>query len=222
MAHTAAKNLECQPRAFAARNRAEVRAPWAALAALGLFATLAAAVARDVPAAERGDAARLGSLDRFEPPLASRAWKSIVLHHSATSGGNVESIDAAHRRNRDRSGNPWLGIGYHFVVGNGQKMADGEIQSTFRWQKQLPGAHAGVREYNELGIGICLIGNFDEMAPTDRQLAALGELLKSLAGRYAIPRERLVRHQEIQATLCPGRLFPWEQVRGAVSPTSGS
>jgi hypothetical protein len=155
-----------------------------------------------------------------EPSVAPRAWKSIVLHHSATSGGNVESIDAVHRRQRDRSGNPWLGIGYHFVVGNGQKMADGEIQPTFRWLEQLPGAHSGTREHNENGIGICLIGNFDQSAPTARQLAAVRGLVKSLAERHSIPRERLLRHLDLQATLCPGRLFPWDQVRSDVPPAN--
>ena len=36
--------------------------------------------------------------DAWEPPVVSRNWKSIVLHHSATSKGDVPSIDAAHRR----------------------------------------------------------------------------------------------------------------------------
>ncbi|MBI3838473.1 MAG: N-acetylmuramoyl-L-alanine amidase [Planctomycetia bacterium] len=164
---------------------------------------------RDTPTPPRGIA--LNEPDRFEPPVASRAWKSIVLHHSATSQGNVASIDAVHRKQKDRSGNPWLGIGYHFVVGNGQQMADGEIQPTFRWIRQLAGAHAGSRDFNESGIGVCLIGNFDERAPTAKQVAAVRELLRALARHYAIPRERIFRHLDIQATLCPGRLFPWDQ-----------
>ncbi len=74
------------------------------------------------------------------PASPERDWKTIVLHHSATRGGDVATIDAEHRTHRDRRGNPWLGIGYHFVVGNGQKMGDGEVQATFRWHQQLPGA----------------------------------------------------------------------------------
>ena len=143
--------------------------------------------------------------DRFEPPVAARAWSSVVLHHSATRGGNVASIDAVHREHKDRFGNPWLGIGYHFVVGNGRQMADGAIEPTFRWLEQLAGAHAGSRDFNESGIGICLIGNFDERAPTAKQMAALRELLQALTQRYAIP------HRDVQTTLCPGWLFPWDQ-----------
>jgi hypothetical protein len=173
-----------------------------------------------------GDGASLDTAaeraDRFEPHVASRVWTSIVLHHSATNGGSVASIDAVHRKQTDRAGNFWLGIGYHFVVGNGQQMADGEIQPTFRWFKQLTGAHAGSRDFNEHGIGICLIGNFDEQPPTAKQLAALGELLQTLAHRYAIPRERVLPHRDVQATRCPGRLFPWDRaVAGLSSAAKG-
>jgi hypothetical protein len=152
----------------------------------------------------------------------ARHWTTIVLHHSATSGGSVESIDAMHRRQKDAFGNPWLGIGYHFVVGNGRSMGDGEIRPTFRWQQQLPGAHAGKRDENEHGIGICLIGNFDVAPPTDKQVAAVRWLVKTLAARYAIGRSRVVRHQDVGATLCPGRLFPWVQVHAEVPDVKGS
>ncbi len=159
----------------------------------------------------------------FRPAAPSRGWNSIVLHHSATDQGDVASIDAVHRTQKDRSGNPWLGIGYHFVIGNGRKMADGEIQPTFRWSRQLAGAHAGTQPYNERGIGICLIGNFDEAAPTARQLVALRNLMKTLAERYAIPREQVLRHRDVHATACPGRLFPWEQVMADLrGPQKGS
>ena len=157
----------------------------------------------------------------FEPPVAARDWKSIVLHHSATDGGSVESIDAVHRRQKDADGNPWLGIGYHFVVGNGRGMSDGEIKSTFRWRKQLPGAHAGRREHNEHGIGICLIGNFDRRAPTEKQIAAARGLVKTLAGRYDIRRGRVLRHQDVAATLCRGRLFPQQRVLADLPPPKG-
>lgn len=159
----------------------------------------------------------------WQPTVAEKHWTTIVLHHSATEQGDVASIDAVHRGKRDPSGKAWLGIGYHFVVGNGRKMADGEVQPTFRWQQQLAGAHAGQRDYNENGIGICVIGNFDEAAPTARQMTAVRDLIKTLAARHAIPRERIVRHQDVTATACPGRLFPWDQaVSGVPGTTKGS
>lgn len=169
-----------------------------------------------------GAAPEAQSADEFMPPVAARDWHTIVLHHSATAAGSVESIDAVHRRKTDAGGKPWLGIGYHFVVGNGRGMGDGEIQPTFRWQKQLAGAHAGRREENEHGIGICLIGDFEVTAPTAKQVTAVRKLIKTLAARYAIPKQRVVRHRDITATLCPGRLFPWEQVVADLPAEKGS
>jgi hypothetical protein len=154
---------------------------------------------------------------KFEPRVAARAWKSIVLHHSATAAGDVASIDAAHRRQKDSAGRPWRGIGYHFVVGNGQTMADGEIQPTFRWLDQLSGAHTGAPDYNEQGIGICLIGNFDQRAPTERQVAATRRLVEHLAGRFTIDRPHVLRHQDAQATRCPGKLFPYERITAGLA-----
>jgi hypothetical protein len=158
------------------------------------------------------DAPPAGAEEVYQPAVAARDWQSIVLHHSATAAGDVASIDAAHRMRKDSDGRPWLGIGYHFVVGNGQPMGDGEVQPTFRWKQQLPGAHAGRREENERGIGICLIGDFETVPPTARQLESLNSLLKTLTARYGIRAERVVRHSDLKATRCPGRLFPWEQV----------
>jgi hypothetical protein len=156
--------------------------------------------------------ANMDDVIEFEPPGVSLDWKYLVLHHSATDGGSVESVDAGHRLRKDQFGNPWLGIGYHFVVGNGHGMPDGQVEPTFRWREQLPGAHAGSREHNRLGIGICLIGNFDDALPTPRQIAAVRQLCHWLIGRYQIPCKRVLRHLDVAATSCPGRLFPYAQL----------
>ena len=154
----------------------------------------------------------------FEPRVPTRAWKYIVLHHSATADGDVRSIDGDHRGRTDSSGQPWLGIGYHFVIGNGGAMRDGEVEATFRWRDQLQGAHAGSRNYNEQGIGICLIGDFEKSPPTPQQILAARRLVAQLADSYGIPRTNCLRHSEIHATECPGRLFPWGQIVGPRRP----
>jgi hypothetical protein len=159
--------------------------------------------------------------EAWEPPVASRNWKSIVLHHSATAQGDIPSIDAAHRRLKDRDGKPWLGIAYHFVIGNGQGMEDGEVQPTFRWQRQLQGAHAGNHLHNEYGIGICLIGDFNRQPPTAKQMAAVKKLVAALANRYGIGRSQVVRHLDIQSTECPGRLFPFAEVVAGLNQGAG-
>ena len=150
----------------------------------------------------------------FEPDLPLRRWRYIVLHHTATDSGDVAAIDAEHRQRKDRAGNPWLGIGYHFLIGNGRGMADGLVQPTFRWKQQLHGAHAGNRSYNEEGIGICLVGNFDNYPPTPRQVAAARELVRTLAERFDIEPQNIICHQDVGATRCPGAKFPVQEIVG--------
>jgi N-acetyl-anhydromuramyl-L-alanine amidase AmpD len=165
----------------------------------------------DVP--QRGDQSGFA----WEPTAKQyREWRTIVIHHTAARHGSVESIHEAHLKRKDSNGNPWLGIGYHFVIGNGQGMSDGEIEQTFRWREQLQGAHAGAGEYNERGIGIALVGNFDEEPPTAAQLAAVKQLVSALQIRFGIAGDKVIGHSDIKATACPGRHFPIDEVRGGV------
>ncbi|MEW4530028.1 MAG: peptidoglycan recognition family protein [Maioricimonas sp. JB045] len=145
----------------------------------------------------------------------SRNWKYIVLHHTASSRGSVESIHRAHLQRRDAAGRPWRGIGYHFVIGNGQGMPDGAIEPTFRWKEQSSGAHAGIGLYNQVGIGICLVGNFEKTPPTDAQLKSVRRLVALLKARYDIGPREVIRHQDVKATACPGRKFPFNDVATA-------
>ena len=143
----------------------------------------------------------------WQPKVAERDWQFIVMHHTASTGGSIESIHEDHLKNRG-----WLGIGYHFVIGNGNGMGDGVVEPTFRWRQQIHGAHAGVENYNENGIGICLIGNFEDAPPTTAQLSAAKRLVQTLQHEYRIPRERVVGHGSIKSTKCPGRYFPMQQI----------
>ena len=148
----------------------------------------------------------------WEVENPERPWEFVVIHHSATGQGSVESIHRDHQRRRDRNGKPWLGIGYHFVVGNGNGMRDGKISPTFRWKQQLHGAHCGSLRHNSLGIGICLIGDFHQTEPTGAQRKSVISLIRMLTDRYAIPSKRILGHRQIRATMCPGRFFPFKDV----------
>jgi len=154
------------------------------------------------------------------PRATARAWKYIVVHHSATAGGSVASIDAAHRQRRDAAGNRWLGIGYHFVIGNGNGMPDGQVQPTFRWRDQIHGAHAGSRDHNQLGIGICLIGNFDQQPPTRKQRSAARQLIQQLRQQYEIAAEGVLPHHAVSATRCPGERLTVKTL--VASPSGGA
>ena len=188
--------------------------------ALRVRQSLADASTSGTAASTAAPAALVSFRSDFETAVPPRRWRYIVLHHTATDSGDVAAIDAEHRHRKDRAGNAWLGIGYHFLIGNGRGMADGLVEPTFRWKQQLHGAHAGDRSYNEEGIGICLVGNFDNYPPTPRQVAAAQELVRMLAERYDIEPQNIVCHQDVGATRCPGVKFPVEEIVGREAAAS--
>ena len=135
-------------------------------------------------------------------------WTAIIIHHSATENGNAAIFDKEHREI-----NGWDGIGYDFVIGNGTNSGDGQVEVTFRWRQQITGAHCKTDDNwaNEDGIGICLVGNFNNYPPTDRQIQSLIELVRFLQKRYNIPRSRIYGHGTTpgaRVTDCPGKMFP--------------
>jgi N-acetylmuramoyl-L-alanine amidase len=158
----------------------------------------------------------------WKPTAPPRVWQYVVVHHTATNTGSVEAIHESHLKNKDKAGNPWLGIGYHFVIGNGQGMTDGAIEPTFRWKTQIQGAHAGStnKDYNERGIGVCLVGNFENSPPTAAQRRSVKLLVQTLKTEYHIAAANIVGHKDIRAsaTECPGKLFPMAEI-AADEPT---
>jgi N-acetyl-anhydromuramyl-L-alanine amidase AmpD len=157
------------------------------------------------------------SSNPWKPDAELRKWDYIVLHHTASETGNVESIHQEHLNRKDKNGNAWLGIGYHFVIGNGSGMGDGEVEPTFRWKQQLQGAHAGVANFNQHGIGVVLIGNFDRAAPTDAQTESVKRLVGILKREYGIVTSNVIGHGDLKATECPGKYFPLDQIRDSVA-----
>ena len=96
------------------------------------------------------------------------AWEGIVVHHSATEHGTVESIDTYHKSKG------WDGIGYHYIVHkNGLIEVGRDINKV--------GAHAKGR--NKTHIGVCLIG---KDLFTAKQIKSLEVLVKVLVSQYGV------------------------------------
>lgn len=140
--------------------------------------------------------------------VKSGRWQHVVIHHSATNVGSGKSIDRYHREDRHMEN----GLAYHFVIGNGDGMGDGEVFVGQRWTDQLDGGHLASLELNANSIGICLIGDFEKRAPTARQLDRLEALIRGVMKRTHLPASAVTTHTLIHPnhTRCPGRHFPVE------------
>ncbi len=138
-----------------------------------------------------------------------RPWQWIVVHHSDTAGGGAAAFDRFHK---DKG---WDELGYHFVIGNGTDTADGQVEVGPRWPKQKWGAHAKTPDnrFNDFGIGICLVGNFDNTHPTAAQMRSLVKLVAYLEKTYHIPSDRVLGHRDTKSTDCPGRYMDVAAVR---------
>ncbi len=138
--------------------------------------------------------------------VRQRRWQYIVAHHSGVNSGNAAIYDRFHRRHMGMPN----GLAYHFVIGNGSDSGNGEIEIGNRWTKQLQGGHVRNARVNDVGIGICLVGNFETRHPTSRQVAALTELIHYLKYELHGGRPSFTVHREVDGsrTLCPGRNFP--------------
>jgi len=117
--------------------------------------------------------------------------KYLVIHHSATLGGDAFSFARYHVNSLD-----WPGIGYHYVI-----LEDGTIQ----WTNDLNVTSYHVKGYNSQSIGICLVGDFTIEILRTEQKAAARELIRNLLDRLELGIDAVKGHNEFvgSATACP-------------------
>jgi hypothetical protein len=215
-----------RPALHAARISRRTRVVWGAFGAAmalacGVLVLGDAEGPRAVPAMSvtSSDASTDGIMPR-EASLDRSRWSSIVIHHSATPAGDAGSLARMH------AAAGLNGLGYHFIIGNGQGLPDGYVEAGSRWHRQQPGAHVATvdagtdavarvaakgvssEDLNRRGIAICLIGNGDRRPFTDRQIHELGALVRRIQSALGIPADRVFLHSDVAGSTSPGRFFP--------------
>lgn len=124
--------------------------------------------------------------------------RRAIIHHSASGDVSASTIHGWHLANG------WLGIGYHFVLRHNGNIERGRPL----W---AVGSHAGPSG-NVDSIGICLAGNFETDKPTPQQMNSLVWLLKEHL-HFRHNNLDVVGHKDVMATACPGKHFPWAELR---------
>ncbi|MBK7404588.1 MAG: N-acetylmuramoyl-L-alanine amidase [Phycisphaerales bacterium] len=124
----------------------------------------------------------------------------ITVHHDgmtaftstsqAAASQRLESIRRAHV-----NANGWADIGYHYVVDPAGRVWEARPIS-------LQGAH--VKDNNEHNLGIMMLGNYDEQAPTTAATKSLDDFVAAMMRKYRVSVSRVYTHQEIRPTACPG------------------
>ncbi|CAH2263540.1 jg10891 [Pararge aegeria aegeria] len=124
----------------------------------------------------------------------------VVIHHSYTPPAcydgptckkAMRSMQNFHMDDRG-----WWDIGYNFAVG-----ADGAAYEGRGWD--VLGAHA--LHFNNVSIGICLVGDWSNSLPPTSQLKTAQALIAAgVELGYLKEDYKLVGHRQVRDTECPG------------------
>lgn len=124
----------------------------------------------------------------------------ITVHHDALEidgrgqGWAINRLNKIRRAHLSR-GSTWVDIGYHYIIDPDGRVWEGRPIS-------IEGAH--VAATNDHNIGVMCMGNFERDRPTQAQLYSLDSMVANLMRRYRVPMGRVVTHQELKPTECPG------------------
>lgn len=144
-----------------------------------------------------------------------QAVDSIIVHCSDSPWGCAREIRKWHLQKG------WAEIGYHFVILNGRVLPDlylasldGSIEAGRRLDGDMVvegdevGAHA--LGYNEQSIGICLVGEKKNNAPTftTEQFYSLRALCLELCARYKVKPDAVFGHGETESGKAQGKTCP--------------
>jgi hypothetical protein len=141
-------------------------------------------------------------------PVAPGHWHTLFIHHSASLGGNAQTIA------ENASGLP-----DHFVICNGDGAADGEVQIGQRWmQQRVAGITPGADQIDPDCISICLVGDFNQSRPTATQQRRLVQLVSTLQNRLGIGRKQVFYFPQTASPAGVVRYFPGGDFQSQILP----
>ena len=143
-----------------------------------------------------------------EIPVNATKWSGIVIQHLGEPAGSIKSIQRSHL-----SGG-LEGIGFHFIIGNGNGLGDGVVHGSERWLHQTWAARptsVHPENWDENVITICLIGNGNRRPFTERQILHLSRLVQRLQNELSIEASEVYLASDLDNSLniapSPGKFF---------------
>ena len=134
-------------------------------------------------------------ITNFKNPLM---WQHIVIHHSLTEDGQTVEWNSIRQYHKSKG---WDDIGYHA----GLELVGDRYEYQIGRPLDMQGAHT--LGMNDKALGICVVGNFDLVAPNGKQLWLLSSLCRAFMSRFSIPIQNVNFHRDFADKSCPGRLF---------------
>jgi len=137
----------------------------------------------------------------------------IIVHHSLTVDSGTVSWGAIRKYHIQTLG--MSDIGYHAGIELVKSGDENYYEALLGrpWDKR--GAHT--LGENERSLGICFVGNYDEVIPTDAMLLVGARVIAYWMKIYAIFSGEIYPHSKFADKTCPGTKFPLDKLISMVT-----
>lgn len=133
--------------------------------------------------------------------------REVIIHHTAGPVSQTpEDIARYHSGPNHICDQGCPGIAYHFMIDRAAKVYQVNDLETISFH---------VSGQNTVAVGICLIGNYDELEPTDQQLTAVVRLIRYL-NRKLGKELSIAGHRDYANKSCPGLHVDVDAIRDKV------
>ena len=133
--------------------------------------------------------------------------QQVIIHHTAAPASQtIEAIANYHTGPNHICDNGCPGIAYHFMIDRAAKVYQVNDLETISFH---------VSGQNTVSVGICLIGNYDELEPTPQQLTAVVRVIRYL-NRKLNRRLAIAGHRDYANKSCPGWNVDIDTIRAKV------
>lgn len=131
-------------------------------------------------------------------PIQMIKWRNIVIHSASAQERSI--IDKC-----------------HFVIEPDASQHSGRIRATKLWKRQdhryyIARPNSG---FCENSIAVCIIGDFNRVSPSSKQMSDALSLVQALQFEFQISRGHVYLHRNLDSTSrSPGRNFPADWFNG--------
>jgi len=130
--------------------------------------------------------------------------EQVIIHHSTGPTTQTPSSIAQYHVGPNHISNEGIpGIAYHYIIDREANVFHTQDLENISWH---------VSGQNTRSIGICFIGDYDELEPTEMQILQLLRLIQYLNRRLG-RRLQIAGHRDYSTKTCPGKYTNLDQVR---------
>lgn len=132
------------------------------------------------------------------------AIQQVIIHHTTGPITQTPKTVANYHIGPNHISNEGIpGIAYHFIIDRAANVFQTNDLETISWH---------VSGQNTRSIGVCFIGDYDELAPTTKQMLQLIKLIRYLNRKLGKILD-IAGHRDYASKSCPGDLVDTDWIR---------